>query len=544
MIPTRDSILVFMRHHTYRPMRIRDLARALRVGHDAYRGFRRLVEEMVAKGELVELRQSRYAAPGAGSFVTGLLHGHQGGFGFVSMDSDDPDVFIPVAAMGKALHGDTVMVRIFGRRRGLNPEGEILRVIERASQPIVGTYYRTGSAGYVVPDDDRITAHVQIAPGEAVAALPGQKVVVRITMWASGQRQPSGEIAEVLGFPYDPNVEMLALIRSYDLPLEFPAPVQEEADRIPDTLSPDLLKNRADYRGWRCFTIDPVNARDFDDAVSIEPLSNGRFRLGVHIADVSACVPEGSLIDREALYRGNSVYLVDRVIPMLPHRLTNRICSLNPGVDRLTLSVLMDIGPDGNVLDYAIHDSVIRSVCRLTYEQAQTWIDGQTPDDPSLQVVAVDLALLKKLSDRLLKKRLSEGSLDFDLPEPLIVLDENGKPVDVRRSDRLHSHRLIEECMLAANRTVAGHLLRTHLPAMYRIHQKPSGEKLTELMSVLAGFGHVLTPADVSHPTHLQRFLESIQDRPDYRVINDLIIRSMQKARYAVDNIGHYGLAF
>jgi ribonuclease R len=544
MSPTRESILAFMQHAAYRPMRIRELARALKVGHDVYRSFRRLVEEMAEKGELVELRQKRYAVPGSGGFVIGQLHGHQGGFGFVSLDEEAPDIYISGEAMGRALHGDTVMVRVFGRRRGLNPEGEIVRVVERGDDPIIGTYQRAGKTSYVVPDDARITQHILIAPAAHPDASPGQKVVVRITDWPAGQRQPAGVITEVLGYPDDPDIEILSLIRTYDLPLQFPVPVEEEATRIPEVIPPSILQGRSDFRGDRCFTIDPPDARDFDDAVSIEPLPGDRYRLGVHIADVGAYVPEGSLIDREALYRGASVYLVDRVIPMLPHRLTNQICSLNPGMDRLTVSVLMEIGPDGQVLDYAIQDSVIRSVRRLTYEEAQVWIEAGNPDDPDTGPVVRDLRLLRALSDRLLKRRLSQGSLDFDLPEPLIVLDENGKPVDARRTERLDSHRLIEECMLIANQTIAGHLLRAEVPALYRIHQKPTGEKLTELFSILINFGYALTPGDVTHPKQLQEFLSSIQDQPDHPVINDLVVRSMQKARYAVDNVGHYGLAF
>lgn len=544
MSPTPESILAFLKSPAYRPMRIRDLARALQVSHDIYRSFRRLIDEMVEKGELVEMRQSRYAVPDASSFVTGRLHGHQGGFGFVAVDSDSPDVFIPADAIGKALHGDTVLVRLFGRRRGLNPEGSVIRVIERASAPIIGEYQRTGRTGYVIPDDSRVSQQILVLPGGNLTPSPGQKVAIRVTEWPSGQRQPSGPLLEILGYPDDPNVDILALIRSLDLPTEFPGPVEEEANRIPDTIPAELLEGRRDFRETRCITIDPVNARDFDDAVSIEQLADARYRLGVHIADVSAYVPEGSLIDREALFRGTSVYLVDRVIPMLPHRLTNQICSLNPGVDRLTFSVIMDIGPDGEVQDFTLHNSVIRSARRLTYEEAQNWIEKGTPENPDDREIVEDLRVLKELSARLLKRRLSLGSLDFDLPEPFITLDEFGKPIQAGRLERMDSHRLIEECMLLANRTVAGWLLQAGVPGLYRIHEKPSGEKLADLITVLSNFGHALTPADLAQPKQLQEFLESIQDQPDYRVINDLVIRSMKKARYSVENIGHYGLAF
>lgn len=544
MRPTQDNILAFMRQPDYRPLRIRELARALKVPHAEYRSFRRLIDDMVQAGDLVELRRNRYALPGVDGFTVGQLHGHQGGFGFVTVDPEKPDVFISQDNMGRALHGDTVMVRLYGRRRGLNPEGAVARVVERGREPIVGTYRQDGGAGVVVPDDPRITRNIVIAREDAQDAKIGQKVVVHVTDWTAGFHLPTGRITEVLGYPDSVGMEILALIRSFDLPLDFPDPVLNESNRLSDTLSEGQLEGRLDLRECRCFTIDPVLARDFDDAVSIEPLDGGRWRLGVHIADVSAYVPEGSLIDREALYRGTSVYLVDRVIPMLPHRLTNEICSLNPGVDRLTLSVFMDIDAAGDMTEYAIRDSVIRSARRFTYEEAQKWIDDGDAGDPDSGAVLEDLRRIRDLSRRLLKRRMAQGSLDFDLPEPLVLLDADGVPVDVRKEERLDSHRLIEECMLLANRTVAGHLLRKEMPALYRVHEKPSGEKLTELLTLLTGFGHQLSPADVSHPKKLQRFLESIHDQPDHVVINDLVIRSMKKARYSVDNAGHYGLAF
>ena len=544
MRPTRDNILAFMRNPDYRPLRIRELAHALKVPHDTYRSFRRLVEDMVKGGDLVELRRKRFALPGAGGFVSGPFHGHQGGYGFVTADSGEPDIYISQENMGRALHGDTVMIRLHGRRRGLNPEGEVVRVLERGQEPIAGTYRREGATGYVIPDDPRITRHIVVSRQDSGDAKNGQKVVVRVTDWETGLRLPRGRITRVLGYPDDPDLEILTLIRSHDLPLDFPDPVLAEADRIPATIPDEWLEGRLDLRSIRCFTIDPPTARDFDDAVSIERQNGGHYRLGVHIADVAAYVLEGSLIDREALYRGTSVYLVDRVIPMLPHRLTNEICSLGPGVDRLTMSVFMDINEAGEVVHYTIHDSVIRSACRLTYEEAQEWIDTGNPDEPETAGIVEDLRQLRDLSVRLLSKRLAQGSLDFDLPEPRILLDQNGTPVDVRKEERLASHRLIEECMLMANRTVAGHLFRQDVPALYRIHEKPGGEKLAALVVLLAGFGHRITPADVAHPKRLQQFLASIQDQPDHIVINDLVIRSMKKAQYAVDNKGHYGLAF
>ena len=540
MRPTRQSILTFMGQAEYRPMRIRDLARALKVRQDAYRNFRRLVVEMVDDGELVELRRKRYGLPGKGGFVTGQVCGHRGGFGFVSVESDDPDVYIAEKAMARALHGDTVMARVLGRRRGLNPEGEIVKVLERSKEPIIGTFHRRGKNRYVLPDDGRIHQNILIDPQDDAGAAPGQKVVVGDTSWSSNQRYPSGKITDVLGYPDDPDLDILSLIRQYDLPLDFSAPVLAEAEQIPETVPDDMIADRLDLRTHRIFTIDPATARDFDDAVSIEQLPDHAYRLGVHIADVSAYVPEGSLIDREANYRGTSVYLVDRVLPMLPHRLTNRICSLNPGVDRLTVSVIMEIKADGEVRSYVIRESIIHSKRRLTYEEAHTLIDTGPDDDP----VVRDLRLLQNLSRMLLEKRLAQGGFDFDLPEPVVVLDKNGKPTDIHLSERLDSHRLVEECMLMANQVVARHLAHQDVPAIYRIHPKPTGEKLTNLLTTLIGFGYTLSPADVTHPKKLQQFLASIQGHDDYRIINTLIVRAMQKAQYAVENIGHYGLAF
>lgn len=527
-----------MEQPSYRPMRIRELSRALKVRQDAYRGFRRLVEEMVDAGELVELRRKRYGLPDKGGFVTGRVCGHQGGFGFVSVENDEPDIYIAERAMARAMHGDLVMVRKFGRRRGLNPEGEVVKVLERSDTPIIGTYNQRGKSRFVVPDDSRINQQILIhGKGEKVES--GQKVVAGDISWPSGQRYPTGRIIEVIGDPDDPDLEILTLIRQYDLPLDFPVPVAAEAEQIPETIPQEMIVGRLDLREQRCFTIDPVNARDFDDAVSIEELPEGGLRLGVHIADVAAYIPERGLIDREAHYRGTSVYLADRVLPMLPHRLTNQICSLNPDTDRLTMSAIMDLDSRGNVRSYVIRDSIIHSKRRLTYEEAQALMDSGKDDDPIVR----DLRLLRDLSRLFIEKRLAQGGIDFDLPEPQVTLDDSGRPTDIRPAVRLDSHRLIEECMLMANQVVARHLSDLDVPAIYRVHDRPGGEKLTDLLTTLTGFGHRLSPNDVTNPIRLSKFLASITERPEYRVVNTLVVRAMQKAQYAVENIGHFGLA-
>lgn len=544
MRPNRDNILALMKTPGYRPLRIRELSRALKVPASFYRAFRHLVAEMVAGAEIVELRRKRYALPGEDSFLVGKMQGHQGGFGFVTIADDKPDLYISRDGMGRALHGDTVMVKLGGRRRGLNPEGKVIKIVERGREPLVGTYQQDAGHGIVIPDDPRINRNIVIDFEHSRGAQTGQKVVVRVTAWKSGYHNPVGEIKEVLGFPNDPNLEILSLIRSYDLPIDFPDPVLDEIGSIPENIDETLLRGRLDLRTTRCFTIDPPLARDFDDAVSIELTDNDHFRLGVHIADVSAFVPEGSLVDREAMYRGTSVYLVDRVIPMLPHRLTNEICSLNPDEDRLTMSVFMDIDRQGAIVNYDIHESVIRSAKRLTYAQAQKWIETDRPTGDEEAYIIQDLRQLHELSGILFKERLSNGSFDFDLPEPIVRLDEEGAPIDVGKEIRLDSNRLIEECMLAANRTVARHLLSLEVPAIYRIHERPKGEKLEDLLSMLTGYGYRLSQADVTQPIRLQKFMSSIQNDPEHVVINHLIIRSMQKARYSADNLGHYGLAF
>ncbi|MBT5872885.1 MAG: ribonuclease R, partial [Candidatus Latescibacteria bacterium] len=544
MRPNRDNILALMKTPGYRPLRIRELSRALKVPASYYREFRHLITKMVTGAELVELRRKRYALPGEGSFIIGKMQGHQGGFGFVSVADDKPDLYISRDGMGRALHGDTVMVKLEGRRRGLNPEGKVIKIVERGREPLVGTYQQDAGHGIVIPDDPRVSRNIDIDFDQTRGAQTGQKVVVRVTAWKSGFHNPVGEIKEVLGFPNDPNLEILSLIRSYDLPIDFPDPVLDEVGSIPENIDEALLRGRLDLRSARCFTIDPPLARDFDDAVSIDSTDKGYFRLGVHIADVSAFVPDGSLVDREAMYRGTSVYLVDRVIPMLPHRLTNEICSLNPDEDRLTMSVFMDINGQGEIVHYDIYESVIRSAKRLTYAQAQKWIETDQTKSDSDDYIVQDLRKLSELSRILFKERLSNGSFDFDLPEPIVRLDEEGTPIDVGKEIRLDSNRLIEECMLAANRTVARHLLSLDVPSIYRIHERPKGEKLEDLLSMLTGYGYRLSQADVTQPIRLQKFMTSIENDPEHVVINNLIIRSMQKARYSVDNMGHYGLAF
>ena len=372
-----DRVLAYFQAESPHPLKLRDLARALGVSDEDYGALRRTVRQLEQEGGLVKLRNNRYGPPERLNLVVGRLSVNPGGFGFVSRESGGEDVFVGAREMGAALHGDRVVVRLGGRQASKGQEeGEVIRVLERALKHVVGVYRQDRRAGYVTPDDRRITRDVTVALEDALDAKPGEKVVVRVERWESGHLNPEGRVVEVLGDPDAPGVDILSIIKEFALPLTFPDHVLHQAEAFSERLTEDDLRGRTDLRETVCFTIDPEDAKDFDDAVSLDPRPDGTLLLGVHIADVGHYVREGTPLDHEARIRGTSVYLVDRVIPMLPERLSNVLCSLRPDEDRLTMSVLARLDGDGNLLDHRIIESVIRSAARLTYEQVQAALDG------------------------------------------------------------------------------------------------------------------------------------------------------------------------
>ncbi len=483
------------------------------------------------------------------TWLAGKLSIHPAGYGFlISEKAGEPDVFIAAENVGTAMHGDRVVARISpeppaGRIKGRR-EGRVIRILERAHDTIVGTLQRSRNFYYVVPDDPRFVHDIYVRPVAAVqedrrsetAATVGDKVVVRLDDWQSRHVNPEGEIIEVLGPASAPGVDVLSIIRKYHLPTEFPSDVLEQAERIPESVDAQQIAGREDLRNQFIVTIDPDDARDFDDAINVEKLANGGWQLGVHIADVAAYVEPGSALDREARRRGNSVYLPDRVIPMLPERLSNGVCSLKPEVDRLTHSVFIQFDKRGVAKSARFARSVIRSAHRLTYKEAYAILTS-----PPRDRLGERLHLAWELAALLRRKRFEHGALDLDFPEVKVLVDAHGKPVRLERVENDESHQLIEEFMLAANEAVARELKKRAIPTIYRVHENPDPEKLAEYRELALSFGYKV--GDLTHRAELQRLLAEIRGKPEEQALKVGLLKSLKRARYDPQPLGHYGLA-
>jgi ribonuclease R len=553
----REQILGLLARKDYRPLDRIDIARKLGLTSAGRVALRKSLRELERAGEIARIRKNRYVLPAEADLVTGKLSIHQAGYGFLAPEMPGgPDVFIAAENTGTAMHGDRVVARIsrdepYARIKGRR-EGRVIRILERAHDTIVGTLQRSRNFYYVVPDDPRIVHDVYVgqvsnSPQDepAVVDLPlatskiapqiGDKVVVRLEAWESRHVNPEGEIIEVLGPASAPGIDMLSIIRKYHLPTEFPRDVLDLARGIPETIDARQLEGRKDFRGEFIVTIDPDDARDFDDAIHVEKIGSG-WRLGVHIADVAAYVEPGSPLDREARQRGNSVYLPDRVIPMLPERLSNGVCSLNPGVDRLTHSVFIDFDKHGAAKSARFAHSVIRSAHRLTYKQAYAILSA-----PPTDRLGERLHLAWELAALLRRKRFEHGALDLDFPEVKVSVDKDGCPVKLERVENDESHQLIEEFMLAANEAVARELKRRAIPTIYRIHENPDPEKLAEYREFVLSFNY--RAGDLTHRAELQRLLASIRGNPEEQALKVALLKSLKRARYSPQPLGHYGLA-
>ena len=550
----REKLLALLRMPDYRPSDRNEIARALRLqGRDRVE-VRKTLRELEHAGEIVRIRKNRYVLPSEADLVTGKLSIHQAGYGFLVPEKPgEQDIFIAAENTGTAMNGDRVVARISrdvpprrakvraGQASQHRSEGRVIRILERARDTIVGTLQQTRNFYYVVPDDPRLVhdVYVQVPPRAKLPKTPRRddKVVVRLEAWESRHVNPEGEIIEILGAATAPGIDMLSIIRKYDLPTEFPKSVLDEANRIPQTVEQKLIQGREDLRDQFIVTIDPDDARDFDDAINVEKIDqNGGWRLGVHIADVSAYVTPESALDREARRRGNSVYLPDRVIPMLPERLSNGVCSLNPGVDRLTHSVFIEFDKSGRAKNARFAKSVIRSAKRLTYKEAYAILQAKPNGELSRRLhTAWELASLLR------RKRFEHGSLDLDFPEVKVHVDANGKPTRLERVENDQSHQLIEEFMLAANEAVARELRHRSIATIYRVHEDPDPEKLGEYREFILSFGYKV--GDLSHRKEVQRFLASISGKPEEQALKIGLLKSLKRARYAAQPLGHYGLA-
>ena len=547
----KNRILSYMREDAYRPLLAEDLAEGMQLTTEDLVQFWAAMEELEHEARIIRNRSDLYGLPERMHLVVGRLSMSAKGFGFIVPDrkdtEGDTDVFVPGPMLGSAMHGDRVVARVApsdipGRSR----EGEILRIVERANKRIVGTFSGSRTFGFVAPDDTRLQQDIFVPKNQFGGARTGMKVVVEITEWPAKRHNAEGRVIEILGKAGDPGVDVLSVMRQYDLSETFPPAVQEAADHVERLPLPEEYRGRKDRRDLRIVTIDGEDAKDLDDGVYAERRADGSFFLGVYIADVSWYVREGQPLDREASRRGTSVYLVDRVIPMLPRELSNGICSLNAGEDRLSMACEMQIGRDGSVMSYEILPVVIHVYRRLSYNLVNKVLVGR--EQPFLDDNADLLPMLEVLAELrgvLNARRRARGAIDFELPEVKVKLDEKGRPISLVKREGSLAESIIEECMLVANETVAEHMNRKHLPFIYRVHEQPKEEKIEQLNRLLSAFGlfiHRDKGGNIK-PMDVQRVLKSVKGRPEEKIISTVALRSMQQARYSEESLGHFGLS-
>jgi ribonuclease R len=544
----REQILKLMRDKMAHPATPRELIRTLKIHREERATFRRLMKALVASGELVQTKGGRVGLPEKMDLVVGRLETHASGYGLVipeKADEESAAVYISAGNVKEAMHGDRVLARIERRTFENRIEGRIIRILERGNTTVVGRFDLTDSGlGFVQPFDRRILSDVHIPTGQSADAEAGEMVVVQITTWPTAARGPVGRVIEVLGDVNEKGVDTEIIIRKFGIPDAHGDAAIEEAKSFGPVKARDIA-DRTDFRPVVTVTIDGEHARDFDDAISIEKLPNGHYWLGVHIADVAHYVSEGSALDQEGYDRATSVYFPDRAVHMFPSELATGICSLNPRVDRLVQSCLMEIDKTGSVVRYEFHDGVINTAARMTYTDVNAIL---TEHPPALIQKYRDLVpkfeQMEELFHILHDRRKRRGSIDFDLPEAQVILDDAGKVEAIVEAERNVAHKLIEEFMLLANETVATYLEGRGMPALYRIHEQPDALKVEEFEEFISGFGYSLAaPPGAVRPRHFQRLLEKLRDKPEERPVAFLMLRTMQKARYAERNLGHFGLA-
>lgn len=545
----KEKILAFMRKDAYKPLTAEDLAEQMEFKGTDLAEFWDVLQQLEDNADIIKTRFGKYGVPERMNLVVGRLSATNKGFGFVIPENpqspDEPDVFIPPDAMTSAMHNDRVVARVHRQSsQGRAREGEIIRVVNRANSKIVGTFECSRHFGFVTPDDQRVGHDIFIPKDEFNGASVGAKVVVEITKWPEKRRSAEGKVIEVLGVKGDPGIEILSIIKKHNLPTEFPAEIDRAADKAPASISAGELAGRRDLRHLPLVTIDGEDAKDLDDAVYVKRLREGRFLLGVYIADVSYYVRENTPLDQEARSRGTSVYLVDRVLPMLPPRLSNGICSLNAGEDRLAMSIEMEIDYRGKVLSYEIFPSVIRVQKRLTYTIVRKiLVDHDEALRAEHQDLLEPLENMERLCHILRDRRMRRGAVDFDFPEIKVKLDQAGQPVELVKRVRTLSESIIEEFMLVANETVAEHMHQLGVPFMFRVHEQPEQGKMDKLNNLLHNFGQSLPKSREIRPSVLQKILSRIAGRPEERIISTVMLRSLKQARYEAENLGHFGLA-
>ena len=540
----KNVLLALMSDPMYKPMRIREIAVFLDVPKSRRGELEETLNALVEEGKIRVSGRGKYGKPQRQE-TAGIFMANPKGFGFVRAEGMEQDIFIGRENTHGALNGDTVRVSVEPGQRFRSAEGVVLEIVKHANQRVVGYYRRVKNFGLVMPDDQKITEDIYIPAGKEKGAVTGHKVVVRVTKFPNHrEEEPEGEVEEIIGHVNDPGTDILSIIRMYDLPDAFPPEVMKEAAQVPDRIPADAAEGRKDLRDLLTITIDGEDAKDLDDAVSVRTLENGNTELGVHIADVSAYVPEQSALDKEAFRRSTSVYMADRVLPMLPHRLSNGICSLNEGEDRLTLSCLMELDARGVIVNHEICETVIRTRHRMTYTNVQKIIDEEPEVCEKYADIVPMVKEMKKTADLLRERRADRGYINFDFPESKVILDAKGKPLEIRACERNSATRLIEDFMLAANETVAQEYCWRQVPFLYRVHDKPDPEKIRQLAVFVNNFGLTMRSRNGEiHPKEIQKLLKNIEGTDAENLISRVTLRSMKRAAYDTECTGHFGLA-
>lgn len=540
----KNMIFEFMCSDLYVPMKLKELAILMDVPREDRDDLEQVLSELQKEGKIEVSRRGKYSKAES-RFLCGTFTGNVRGFGFVSVEGEEKDIFIPEARVNGAMDGDLVQISLPpGKPSGKRREGAVEKILQRGVTRLVGTFQKNSSFGFVVPDNLKLAQDVFIPREYCRGAADGHKVVVELTEYGGDRKKPEGKVVEIIGHINDPGTDIMSIVKGYDLPMEFPEKVLKQAGNVARPVTTADMAGRKDIRDWQTVTIDGEDAKDLDDAITLTR-EGENYRLGVHIADVTNYVQEGSALDAEALNRGTSVYLVDRVIPMLPHILSNGICSLNAGEDRLALSCIMLIDKKGNVVDHELAETVVRSDRRMSYTSVRKILkDQDEAERAEYQELVPMFERMEELAAILREKRRKRGSIDFDFPETKIILDRQGKPLEIKPYERNVATRIIEDFMLLANETVAQDFFWQELPFVYRTHDTPDSEKIRKLGLFINNFGYsIRIGQEEIHPKELQKLLDKIEDTPEEPLISRLTLRSMKQARYTTINTGHFGLA-
>ena len=540
----KKIIYEFICDEFYVPMKLKELAMLLQVPKDQRDELKAVMDSLEAEGKVHVTQKGKYIK-GEAKHLRGIFQANARGFGFVTVEGEPEDIFIGEEDMGGAMQGDEVEVAITKAPAGRRREGKILKIVNRGTQRLVGYYQSRKNFGFVVPDNERILQDIFVPAEQSKGAVTGHKVVVELTSYGGEGKKPEGRIVEILGHANDPGVDILSIVKAYDLPSEFPEKVLNQAERVAKPVTGADMAGRKDVRDWQTVTIDGEDAKDLDDAITLTK-EGDNYILGVHIADVTNYVQENSALDREALKRGTSVYLADRVIPMLPHVLSNGMCSLNAGEDRLALSCIMTVDSKGNVIDHQIAETVVNVDERMSYTSVKKILEEHDEEEcRRYQTLLPMFEMMKELSEILRNRRHKRGAIDFDFPESKMVLDEDGTPLEIKAYDRNVATKIIEDFMLLANETVAEEYFWQEIPFVYRVHEAPDDEKMKKLITFIQNFGYTMhvPKGQEIRPKEVQKLLDKIEGSQEEAMISRLTLRSMKQAKYSPDNDGHFGLA-